>query len=202
MVYLIGIAGGSGSGKSTLAYGLHDLFPELMEVVHFDDYQKPKEQVLLFQGMINWDCPEAIDLDQLYKDLLRLKTGNEVKVMTKSERHNPRYHQQGRIPLVMKPKPLILVEGYLAFHDPRVRELFTYKIFLDLSPQERFQRRTKKNADGYADKVLRPMHEKYVEPTRRYADLVVEVSRYTREEIKEMVVEKLKALFPDGFGYL
>ncbi len=132
-IIMVGIAGGSGCGKSTLAYGLQNDFPKKIEVVHFDDYQKKREEVPIYEGMSNWDHPQAINFDKLLEDLRNLKEGKEVDVLTKSEKYNPDYEEKGRIPFTLKPKPLILIEGYMILTDERVREFLDYKIFLDLA---------------------------------------------------------------------
>ena len=93
MVYLICVAGSTGSGKSTLVYSLQEQFPELIEVIYFTDYQKPIEQVPVYHGMKNWDCPETIDFDKLFSDLTNLKEGRDVKIMTKNEKYNPSYSE-------------------------------------------------------------------------------------------------------------
>lgn len=194
MMYLIGIAGGSGSGKSTLAYGLQDRFPDLIEVVHFDDYQKKREQVPVHHGMRNWDHPEAIDFDGLLRDLKLLKSGKDVKVMTKGEKHNPKYEKRGRIPHVMKAKKIIIVEGYMSLTDKRIRDLCDFTVFLDLHADERMQRRTKFINLEYTKKILLPMHEEHVEPAREHADLVINVEKYGCEEIQELLIIQLKRL--------
>ena len=152
MSYLIGIAGGSGSGKSTLAYGLRDKFPDLIEVVHFDDYQKMKEQIPVHHGMRNWDHPEAIDFAGLLRDLESLKSGQDVEVMTKSAKHNPDYEKSGRIPHTMKAKKIVIIEGYMALTDERIRKLYDFSIFLDLHAGERMKRRTKFINPKYTEK--------------------------------------------------
>ena len=85
------------------------------------------------------------------------------------------------------PKPIILVEGYLALHDPRVREFFSCKIFLDVPHEVRITRRTKFLDDIYQEKILIPMHEQYVEPNKQYADYIINVDGTTKEGVLEKV---------------
>jgi len=194
MVYLVGITGGSGSGKSTLAYGLQVKFPDLIEVVHFDDYQKAEEDVPIHQGMKNWDHPDAINFSNLLKDLKLLKNGKSVQIMTKSTKHNPQYEENGRIPYVMEAKKIILVEGYMALTNDDIRKLYDFTIFLDLSSKERIKRRTKFINPEYKNKVLLPMHEQHVESTKNFADIVINVEKYNEQEVQELVLRKLKSL--------
>jgi len=179
---LILISGGSGSGKTTLAYKLKT--PDT-EIINFDDYQKEEKDVPMLEGMRNWDHPDAIDFDSLYNDIRQLLDGKEVKVMTKSLVLNPDYEKNGRIPIVLKPKKIIILEGYLSMHDKRIRELADVKIFLNIPIKISLARRDKVtyyNEDEYNKKVLIPMHKKYVEPQKKFADIVgpAPISEYKR----------------------
>jgi len=192
MSYLIGIAGGSGSGKSTLAYGLQDQFPDLIEVVHFDDYQKMKEQIPVHHSMRNWDHPEAIYFAGLLRDLELLKSGQDVQIMTKSAKHNPDYEKSGRIPHTMKAKRIVIIEGYMALTDERIRKLYDFSVFLDLHADERMKRRTKFINPEYTEKILLPMHKEYVESTKEFADMVIDIEKHNDKEVRELVLHELK----------
>ncbi len=195
--FLIGIAGGSGCGKSTLSYELRDKYPKLIEAVHFDDYQKEKLNVPLFEGMRNWDHPDAIDFAKLHHDLLQLKGDREVKLMTKDSLLNPTYEKKGRIPHILKPKKIIIVEGYLLFKNEEVRNLFDLKIFLDIPIMESMKRRTKITCDDeseYNNRILIPMHEKYVEPSKNIADLSIDVLKNNKNDVYDIIVSKLNKL--------
>jgi len=191
MVHIIGIGGGSGAGKSTLANELQDNFPELIEVVYLDDYSKPKEELPVTYGMVNFDHPKTVDFDKLLKDLKSLMSGKDVKTMTWDEKNNPKY-EKDKIPHVMKPKQILIVDGYMALTDKRVRDLFDFKIYLDLRPEERMRRRTKFVYPEYTEKILLPIHNRYVEPTKEYADLVVDVNKYQSKEVRALVLGILK----------
>ncbi len=192
--YIIGIAGGSGCGKSTLAYGLQDKYPELVEVVHFDDYQKSGKDVPLDHGMCNWDHPAAINFDDLVRDIKMFKDGKNVKILTKSFRYNPAYEQKGRIPHIMKSKKIIIIEGYMALLDKRVRELLDYAVFLDLSFETMMKRRTKFINPEYTEKILLPMHTQHIEPTKEFANLKINVEKANKEEVLQQVIQKLKKI--------
>ncbi len=195
--FLIGIAGGSGCGKSTLAYGLKDKYPELIEVVHFDDYQKEEADVPFFEDMKNWDHPDAINFDRLHEDLLQLKNDREVVVMTKSSVLNPTYEEKGRIQQVLKPKNIIIVEGYLALQNDKIRNLFDLKIFLDINITESMKRRgkiTHNDESKYNSKILIPMHSKYVEPTKNIANILIDVLKNDKDSVFEIVNNKLSEL--------
>lgn len=195
MVYLICVAGSTGSGKSTLVYGLQEHFPELMEVIYFTDYQKPIEQVPVYQGMKNWDCPEAIDFDKLFSDLTNLREGRDVKIMTKNEKYNPSYSENwNRTPHTIKAKKIIFIEGYMTLANEKVRGLYDLSIFLDLSTEERMKRRrTKKQNQEYIEKILIPMQEKYVESTKEFADLIIDTQNMGIKEVQNQVLSLLKS---------
>ena len=192
--FLIGIAGGSGCGKSTLSYGLRDKYPDLIEVVHFDDYQKEEVDVPFFEGMRNWDHPDAINFEQLCQDLLQLKDNQTVKVMTKSSILNPTYEEKGRIQHILEPKKIIIVEGYMTLQNNKIRDLFDLKIFLDIPIDESMKRRDKityNDETEYNNKILIPMHKKYVEPSKENADLSIDVLKNDKDEVFKIVFDKL-----------
>lgn len=195
--FLIGIAGGSGCGKSTLSYGLRDKYPDLIEVVHFDDYQKEEVDIPFLGEMRNWDHPDAINFEQLYQDLLRLKENKEVEVMTKSSVLNPTYEEKGRIKHVLIPKKIIIVEGYLALQNKKINDLFDLKIFLDIPIIESMKRRNKVTYNDeaeYNNKILVPMHKKYVKPSKKIADLSIDVLKHNKDEVYKIVFNKFTEL--------
>lgn len=192
--FLIGIAGGSGCGKSTLSYRLRDKYPDLIEVVHFDDYQKEEMDVPFFEGMRNWDHPDAINFEQLYSDLIQLKNSKEIEVMTKSSILNSTYEEKGRIKHILKPRKIIIVEGYMSLHNKKIRELFDFKIFLDIPISESIERRDKityNDESEYNNKILIPMHIKYIEPAKKIADLSIDVLKNNKDEVYKIVYDNL-----------
>ncbi|MCK4809097.1 MAG: deoxynucleoside kinase [Candidatus Aenigmarchaeota archaeon] len=195
--FIIGIAGGSGCGKSTLSYRLKDRYPELIEVVHFDDYQKEETEIPVFKDMRNWDHPDAIDFKKLRTDITNLINNKHVEVMTKSSILNPAYEKSGRIQHILKPKKIIMVEGYLALHDKNIRDLFSLKIFLDIPIKESMKRRDKvtyNDESEYNDKILIPMHSKYVAPAKQIADLSIDVIKNNKEKVFDIVHKRLSEL--------
>lgn len=187
-VLIIGIAGGSGSGKSTVAVALCKKYPEKIALLHIDDYFKTKEQVPMLEGFTNWDHPESIDFEHISNDLASLKTGKSVKIVTKSELYNPSYNHllKNKIEHTVESKPIVILEGYLALCDQTIRDLLDYKVYLDIPIEESTKRRSANKFaldQEYFSKVLVPMHQKYVEPTKTYADLVIDVSNIDPDEV-------------------
>ena len=195
--FIIAFAGVSGCGKSTLSYRLKNKYPDLIEVVHFDDYQKEEADVPIFCDMRNWDHPDAIDFNQLFSDLTKLRDDCDVCVMTKSRIINPTYEDTGRIKHTLKPKKIIIVEGYMALHDKKIRDLFDFKIFLDIPIDESMKRRDKityNDESEYNNKILIPMHLKYVAPTKDLAELSIDAVKNNKDDVFEIVHKKLLEL--------
>lgn len=191
---IVGIAGGSGSGKSTLAIGLYKKYPDKISLLHLDDYFKKPDEVPRIDGMLNWDDPSAIRFDELYKDIVSLMHNKAVTVMTKSELYNPGYTHKldNKIPYNVEPNSVILVEGYLAFYEMHIREIMARKIYLDIPIEESLRRRTKGGDKRYYTSILIPMHKQFIEPTKQYADLVVNTATSSVEETFRTVEASLQ----------
>lgn len=189
---IIAIAGGSGSGKSSTSHALKDSDPRLFEVFNLDDYQKlPSDDGLpRLHGMINWDHPDIIRWDDLVADVKKLRGGQSVTLDSKDRRHNPDYLTTGkRVKRVINPRPILIVDGYLSLYDPKLRKLYDKTFYLDLSEAGRQSRRDKHvgQDDLYRLKVLKPMHDQFVEPTKGLADVVIDVSGLSVDEVAERI---------------
>ena len=200
---LVGIAGGSGSGKSALAVALCREYPQNFALVHVDDYfKKPEEVPPAPIGGPNWDHPHAVRFEGLYWDLRALLDGKPVVVQTKSELYHPAYDPKlkNRIPYTIEPKPVVLLEGYLALYDPRIWTMMALSIYLDIPITESLRRRSpNKSAIGeaYLQQVLLPAHEQFVEPTKKNASVVLNISTRTKRDVLQDVgvILKGKKLF-------
>ncbi|MBQ9121308.1 MAG: uridine kinase [Clostridia bacterium] len=177
---LIGIAGGTGSGKSTFAEGLRALFPSEISIVSFDNYYRPQNHLTMEQRkQTNYDCPDALDTDLLVNHLRALREGQPVYVPHYDFRIRTRTDEA----VLLEPTPVILVDGILAFHDERLREMFDIKIYVDSDADERILRRLRRDVtergrdiDGVIAQyvgTVKIMHGIYVEPTKKYADIIV-----------------------------
>lgn len=177
---LIGIAGGTGSGKSTFADRLLALFPNEITVISYDNYYKPQDHLEFEERTkTNYDCPDALDTDLLVKHLRQLQSGDAVDVPNYDFKLHTRKAEMTRL----EPSPIIIVDGILTFHDERIREMFDIKIFTDADADERILRRLRRDVnergrdiDGVISQYLgtvKPMHGIYVEPTKKYADIII-----------------------------
>ncbi|HDZ54572.1 MAG TPA: hypothetical protein ENI19_03815 [Candidatus Nealsonbacteria bacterium] len=201
--FFLGIAGGSGTGKSTLAFALMDKYPKQISVLHFDDYQKKSGEIPILHGFENWDHPEAIDFEELIHDLNTLKNGETITVFTWcDERLNPDYaHKKKRVPMEIQPKAVIILEGYLTFYKPEVREFLDLMLYCDAPEEIRNQRRTKlrdEHYEEYIEKILRPMYNQYLEPTKQYAHHVIDITQFTKDELVLRIEKMLPFLRLDS----
>ena len=191
----IGIGGGTGAGKSTVCMALQDKYPDTIGVIQLDDYFKPEEDVPRLEGMEKWDHPDSLFLDKLYADLCALSDGRSVTVNTKNTRLNPDYAStEKRIPVVFDPKQLMLVEGYLVFHDERIRKLFTTTIWLEAPHAIRYARRVHFKDAEYEKRVLIPMQREFAEPTKRFAAHVIDTSGTSTADIVANVEQIILSL--------
>lgn len=177
---IIGIAGGTGSGKSTFAEGLKKLFPNDITIISYDNYYKPQDHLTMEERVkTNYDCPDALDTDLLIEQLEKLVSGDSIDIPVYDFCVHTRKSETERI----EPRPIIIVDGILTFHDERLREMFDLKIFADADADERILRRLRRDVrergrdiDGVIKQyveTVKIMHGIYVEPTKKYADIVV-----------------------------
>lgn len=192
-IRLVGIAGGSGAGKSTVCYRLVDDYPDQFEVINLDDYQKKKSEpdLPMAGDVINWDHPDIIDWGRLIADVKQLLSGEPVTLDVWSHRSNPEYTTHRKmIPRTIYPKPIILLEGYLALYSTELNRLYAKKFYLELDEQLRNERRGKNETIGdpdYIQNVLLPMHRQYVEPSKQNADEVINVSKVSVAQVAAII---------------
>ena len=177
---IIGIAGGSGSGKTTLTRHLKEHFGENVTVIGHDSYYKRQEDKTYEERALqNYDHPEAFETDLLIRHLQELREGRSIHCPVYSYADHNRTDQTVEI----FPAKVLIVEGILIFQDPALRELFDIKIFVETDADERILRRALRDVEE-RERTLRsvvtqylttvkPMHEQYVEPSRKYADIIV-----------------------------
>ena len=180
--FVIGIAGGSGAGKTTIVEGLRpDLSRKGVAVLDQDSYYKDQSHICpADRDALNFDDPAALDHDLLALHVEQLRTGHRIA--------KPVYcfatHTRSREVQVIQPAPFVIVEGIFALCDPHLRSLMDLKLYIDADPDVRFIRRLKRDmvdrgrtAQSVITQYLgsvRPMHLKHIQPTRSFADLVVD----------------------------
>ena len=179
-VLLIGIAGGTGSGKSTLTENIKAEFGDDVTVILHDDYYKRHDELTYEQRVkLNYDAPEAYDTDLMVRDLALLKSGRPAVIPV----YDFAVYNRTDRTLTVQPTKVILVEGILVLHSKELRDLFDIKIFVDADADVRIIRRIRRDmverARSYDSIVtqyletVKPMHELYVEPSKKCADFIV-----------------------------
>lgn len=179
-IILIGVAGGTGSGKTTLTRRLKEHFGNDVTVVGHDSYYKLQEGVPLEERTRqNYDHPSAFDTDLLIEHLRALKQGEPIECPVYSFTD---FNRTDRTVTVF-PAKVIIVESVLIFQNPVLRDMFDIKIFVETDADERILRRALRDVEDRGRSLqsvvkqylttVKPMHEQYVEPSRKYADIIV-----------------------------
>lgn len=177
---ILAVAGGSASGKSSIVKLLAKEFENDLVVIGHDNYYKAHDD-LAFEDRVglNYDHPKAFDNDLFYDDLNKLLDGNDIEMPLYDYTIHTRSKQTKKI----SPKKIILIEGILVLYDKKIREITDTKVFVDADSDVRLKRRilrdTKERGRSiescltqYIEQV-KPMHEKYVEPSKKYADIII-----------------------------
>lgn len=194
----IGIAGGTGSGKTTLTEHLKQHFGDDISVVHHDSYYKHQDLPFEERCKQNYDHPDAFETDLMVKQLKELKSGKAI--------HCPVYsyadHQRTEETELILPSKVVIVEGILIFQDPTLREMLDIKIFVETDADVRILRRALRDVRDRGRTLesvitqylttVKPMHEQFVEPSKRNADIIIPEGGYNQVAL-EMVVERVRA---------
>ncbi|MCR4587049.1 MAG: uridine kinase [Lachnospiraceae bacterium] len=177
---IIGIAGGTGSGKSTFTNRIKDMYGDRVSVLYHDSYYRAQDNLSLEERMkVNYDHPDSLETELLLEHLKELKAGKAIE----SPVYDYTQHNRSKETVTVKPTDVILLEGILVLADAKLRKLLDIKIFVDTDADERILRRVRRDTlergrsiqsiiDQYLATV-KPMHNKYVEPSKAYADIVV-----------------------------
>jgi len=202
---VIGVAGGTGSGKTTVAHKvLERAGTERISLLEHDAYYKDLGDLLPAQrAMQNFDHPDALDNDLLIDHLSQLKAGQAVEVPV----YDFTTHTRTGRTRTVEPNRVILVEGILLFADPGLRRLMDVKIYVDTDGDIRFIRRLQRDiaergrtTDSVIHQYLstvRPMHEEFVEPSKRFADVIIP-ERGFNEVAMDMIAARIKSLLEVG----
>ena len=198
--YIIGISGGSASGKTSFLRELRSAFPEdALCIVSQDNYYKPKElQQKDENGEINFDLPDSINRKAFHNDLVSLINGHEVSI------NEYTFNNAGKqsTEIILKPAPIIIMEGLFIFYYEEIRDLLDLKVYIDARDELKLQRRLKRDLDerGYGhESVLyqwnnhvMPSYHTYLRPFRDDADVIVTNNRSFRKGL-EVLCHHLQA---------
>lgn len=197
---LVGIAGGSASGKTFLINAIaQNLDKRQVTILSLDNYYKPREeQERLPDGSINFDHPNALNLDKAYSDLIELLNGNEL-ILKEYNFNNPNKPDKW---LHFSLTPILVVEGLFTFYKPEIRDLFHLKIFVEAEEHIKLIRRIHRDHEerGYSiesilsqyAKYVVPMYKQFVEPTKQFADIILQNNQPQIPKGIDVVVNYLK----------
>jgi uridine kinase len=199
--YLIGVAGGSNSGKTTIAERLADLIgSDDLSLIRLDSYyiSRPDDPIEV-RATANYDHPDAFDWDLLNDHLAALTAGGSVEVPV----YDYTNHERSAQNVVVSAGKVVVVEGILVLWEPRLRERFDLKIFVDTPADLRIIRRLRRDvaergrtAESILDQYLttvRPSHELFIEPSKRYADVIVPEGGLNRPAL-EVLLARVREL--------
>ena len=198
---VIGVAGGTGSGKTTVAQvilervGAHRITFLPQDAYYKDLSDLPPAQ----RALMNFDHPDALEMDLMVKQLQKLRNWESIEMPVYDFTTHVRKPETQRV----DPNPVVLVEGILVLADPRLRELMDVKLYVDTDADVRFIRRlsrdiaergrTMESVINQYMTTVRPMHLEFVEPTKRYADVIIPEGGFNQVAM-DMVVARLGEL--------
>lgn len=179
-ILVVGVAGGSGSGKSTLTENLIRRFRDNICLVHHDNYYRAHNDLTYEERtLLNYDEPASLETELLIEQLALLKRGRSVRCSV----YDFSAHNRSGETDLLEPKPIILVEGILIFADEDLAREIDLRIFVDTDADERLARRFVRDTEQRGRSVrsvkeqwlatVKPMHEKYVEPSKKHAHIIV-----------------------------
>ncbi len=202
---VIGICGGSGSGKTTVARHILDALRDRIVYLQQDHYYKDLSNLPLEERChLNFDHPDAVDLDMMLQHVRALRAGQAIECPVYDFTQHIRRPETARV----EPEPAIVVEGILIFTSEALRNLMDIKIFVDTDADLRFLRRLRRDIEERGRTVesvirqyletVRPMHLQFVEPTKRYADVIIPEG-FNPVSVA-LVVEKIKSMLRESLA--
>ena len=179
-ILVIGIAGGTGSGKTTLMNNLIERFRDHVTVLSHDNYYKRHDDMTYEERCgLNYDEPAALETDLMSRHLDQLRHGEAIDCPV----YDFTQHNRSQETIRIVPKQVIIVEGILIFEDQPLRDLMDIRIFVDTDADVRLCRRIKRDVNKRGrslesvlqqyQETVKPMHERYVEPSKKFANIVV-----------------------------
>ena len=198
-IMVIGIAGGTGSGKTTITRRLIQAFGEEVSVVHHDNYYKAHHEMPYEErAKLNYDHPNAFDTDLMLRHIRQLKQGKSIQCPV----YDYTIHDRTDKTVLIRPTRVIIVEGILIYESLELCKEMDIKIYVDTDADVRILRRIVRDVrdrgrslDSVIDQYLstvKPMHEQFVEPSKRRADVIIPQGGHNQVAL-EMVIERVRA---------
>ncbi|WP_026652338.1 uridine kinase [Butyrivibrio proteoclasticus] len=179
-VCIVGIAGGTASGKTTIVRKIKEKFGDDIVVINHDSYYKAHDDLSYEdRSKLNYDHPQSFDTDLMIEDVKKLKNNQEIDMPV----YDYTIHNRSDATVHVVPKKVIIVEGILILENKELRDLMDIKVFVETDADERLMRRIRRDMIERArsiDSILtqytetvKPMHEQFVEPSKKYADIII-----------------------------
>ena len=178
--YIVGVAGGSASGKTEIVKTLKKHFEDKIEIIEHDNYYFAHDNLTMDErASLNYDHPQAFETDLLIEHVNKIINNEEIDIPT----YDFTIHTRSSDTLKKVPKPIVIVEGILVLENEELRNLMDMKVFVDCDGDVRLKRRITRDVverDRTIESILtqymetvKPMHELFVEPSKKFADLIV-----------------------------
>lgn len=199
-VMIIGVAGGSASGKTTVAYRLKEEFSEDVELISHDNYYCAHDDLTYEERTkLNYDHPNAFDTQLMLTHIKALKNGQTIE--------RPVYdfteHNRSRERVTVKSARVIIIEGFMIFENKELRDLMDIKLFVDTDADVRLIRRILRDVKERGrslesvltqyQETVKPMHEQFVEPSKKYADVIIPEGGHNLVAMS-MLIDKIKSV--------
>jgi len=200
---VIGVAGGSASGKTTVANRIKEEFKDSVELLCHDYYYHPYTELTFEERLLlSYDHPNSFDTERMIEDIKKLKQSMAIDRPVYSYTEYTRLTETVRV----NPAKVIIVEGFLIFENPELRDLMDIKVFVDTDADERIIRRIIRDVNERGRSLesvinqyitmVKPMHEQFVEPTKKYADIII--PRGGKNDVAiDMLFHRIKAILTE-----
>ena len=179
-ICIVGIAGGTASGKTTIVRRIKEKFGDDIVVISHDSYYKAHDDLSYEdRSRLNYDHPESFDTNLMIEDVKKLKNNQEIDMPV----YDYTIHNRSDATVHVVPKKVIIVEGILILENKELRDLMDIKVFVETDADERLMRRIRRDMVERARSIesilskysetVKPMHEQFVEPSKKYADIII-----------------------------
>ena len=179
-ICIVGIAGGTASGKTTIVRKIKETFGDDIVVINHDSYYKAHDDLSYEdRSRLNYDHPESFDTDLMIEDVQKLRNNQEIDMPV----YDYTIHNRSDATVHVVPKRVIILEGILILENKQLRDLMDIKVFVDTDADERLMRRIRRDMVERARSIesilvqyretVKPMHEQFVEPSKKYADIII-----------------------------
>lgn len=179
-ICVLGVAGGSASGKTTIINKIKDYFGNDIAVISHDNYYKAHYDMPFEERCkLNYDHPDSFESDRMAEDVRRLIKGHSIEMPV----YDYCVHNRSDKTIAVEPKSVIIMEGILVLENRELRDLMDIKIYVDTDADERLMRRIRRDMENRGRSIdsiieqysqtVKPMHEEFVEPSKKYADIII-----------------------------